>query len=83
MDFAIRGITYWITRDDVLRATQDSPPLPVGGRHNHFVTVHGKEYPVKQVIRLVIGWPRTGFHTRHALRILSRLQFPMSRRTSN
>lgn len=80
MEFMIRSFSYRITRDDVLSATRHVLPGPAGRRHNHFVTVHGREYPVKQVLRLVIGQPRTGFHTRHALGVLSRLQFPIAQR---
>ena len=67
---------FWITRDDVLRATKEADPEPDDGRRWCFVTIHGKRFPVKQVIRLTVqdGLPRD-FHTRHARRILSRLDF--------
>ena len=75
MNFQIRGFSYSITPHEVLRATKNTPPNPFGARHNYFVTLHGEDYPIKQVLRLVIGQPRTGFHTHHARRILSRLDF--------
>ena len=75
VNFQIRGFSYWITPHDVLRATMNIPPNPSGARNTHFVTLHGEDYPIKQVLRLVIGQPRTGFHTHDARRILSRLDF--------
>ena len=67
---------YWITREDVLRATKDAEPEPAHRHRWCFVTIHGERFPVKQVVRLTVGddLPR-GFHTRHARRILTRLDF--------
>lgn len=75
MHFTLRGATLSITPADVVRLTQDIPPQPIDGRNKYFVELHGRHFPIKQVLRLVTGLPSVGFTAQDAHRILSRLGF--------
>ena len=83
MNFQIRGVSFSITPDAVLRATQNVPPNAVDGRNKYFVTLHNQHFPIKQAIRLVTGLPPVSFTAQDAHRILSRLGFNISERTAN
>ena len=76
MDFKLRGEALSITPGDILTATRDARPAPIDGRHKYFVELHGRRFPIKQVLRLVTG-PRE-FGAQDAHRILSRLGFDVS-----
>ncbi len=80
MNFQIQNKSYAITPDDVLSATRDVEPNTLDGRHKYFVTLHGRLYPVKQVLQLVTGLAPLGFTSQYALSILPRLGFEISRR---
>ena len=75
MNFTLRGATFSIASSDVLRATRRVPPAPIDGRNKYFVELHGRRFPIKQVLRLVTGLPAAGFTAQDAHRILSRLGF--------
>ena len=75
MDFKLRGAALSITPADILTATRDVPPTPIDGRNKYFVELHGRRFPIKQVLRLVTGSPAVGFGAQDAHRILSRLGF--------
>ncbi len=75
MNFILRGAALSITRADILAATRDVPPAPIDGRNKYFVELHGRSFPIKQVLRLVTGLPPLGFTAQDAHRILSRLGF--------
>lgn len=75
MDFTLRGSPLSITSADILRTTRDVPPTPIDGRNKYFVELHGRRFPIKQVLRLVTGLPSVGFTAQDAHRILSRLGF--------
>ena len=75
MNFTLRGSPLSITSADILRATRDVPPPPIDGRNKYFVELHGRRFPIKQVLRLVTGLPPVGFTAQDAHRILSRLGF--------
>lgn len=46
-----------------------------GTNTKYFVTLHERQFPIKQVLRLVTGLPPFGFTAQDAHRILSRLRF--------
>lgn len=73
MRFKLRGKSLSVTQADVLRVTRDVPPDPGDGRNKCFVELHGRNYPIKQVLRLSSGLPSAGFTTQDAYRILSRV----------
>ena len=75
MDFKLRGRSLSVTQADVLRVTRDVPPAPVDGRKKYFVELHGRNYPIKQVLQLVSNLSSAVFTTKDAHRILSRLGF--------
>lgn len=78
MNFMLRGVALSITSDDVLSATRDASPTPTDRRNKYFLEIHGRRFPIKQVVRLVTGLPSTGFTARDAHRILTRLGFDIS-----
>ena len=45
------------------------------GATSTFIELHGRRFPIKQVLRLVSGLPPVGFTAQDAHRILSRLGF--------
>ena len=80
MHLQIHGNLHSITPDDVLAATWDVQPIALDGRHKYFVTLHGRLYPVKQVLQLVTGLAPLAFTSQYALSILPRLGFEISER---
>ena len=82
MDFQIRGRRFGITREDVLGAAQSERPHSGDARNKYFVALRGQVYPIKQVVRLVTGLPLAGFTAQDAHRILSRLGFDITERSS-
>ena len=75
MTFVLRGAALSITSNDILRATRDASPTPIDGRNKYFLELHGRRFPIKQVVRLVTGLPSIGFTAQDAHRILTRLGF--------
>ena len=80
MNFQIHGKLYPITPEDVLAATRDVEPNALDGRHKYFVTLHGRQYPAKQVLQLVTGLAPLVFTSQYAHSILPRLGFDISER---
>ena len=80
MDFKIKGAWYSITQEDVIAATRDVRPNAADARNKYFVTLHGRQYPIKQVVRLVTGLVPPVFTAQYAYRILSRLGFEIAER---
>ena len=75
MEFTLRGGSLSITQADVIRVTRDVSPAPVDGRNKYFVSLHGRNYPIKQVLRLLSGLPSASFTAQDAYRILARVGF--------
>lgn len=75
MEFTLRGESLSITQADVFRVTQDASPAPIDGRNKYFVSLHGQNYPIKQVLRLLSGLPSASFTAQDAYRILARVGF--------
>ena len=75
MDFKIRGRTYPITREKVLECTEGTVPAATDSRNKYFVRLHEKEYPIKQVLELVINRPVAEFTAHTAYRVLTKLGF--------
>ena len=55
MNFQIGGKQYEVAREDVLNATRGRMPETADGRHKYFVKLHGRHYPIKQVVQLTTG----------------------------
>ena len=73
--FQIFGKGYEIDRERVVGLTKNVMPNPSDGRNKHYVDLHGRTYPIKQVIHLVTGLPHIAFTAQHAHRILDALGF--------
>ena len=78
MNFQIRGKGYQLAREDVINATRDSTPEIADSRHKYFVKLHNRQYPIKQVFRLVTGLTSAEFTSHDAHRILTALNFDIS-----
>jgi predicted RNase H-like HicB family nuclease len=75
MRFQIAGREYDIDRTQIIAATEDVPPNVGDGRNKHYVSLHSRAYPIKQVLHLVTGRPYIEFTAQHAHRVLSALRF--------
>ena len=75
MDFTIRGRNYLITETDVLERTEGVAPAATDSRNKYFVRLHEREYPIKQVLELVISRPVAEFTAHDAYRVLDKLGF--------
>lgn len=72
----IGGHQFLITRDEVLSKTRELQPDQL---HDHGVKLHGKAFPVKQVIAAVTGLDRLDFQSMQARSVLKRLGFELWR----
>ena len=82
MNFQIGGKQYDVAREDVLNATRGRMPKTADGRHKYFVKLHGRHYPIKQVVQLATGLKPLEFTSQYALGILTALEFDISDRSS-
>ena len=80
MDFRIRGARYAITPESVQDVTRGVEPNAADGRHKYFIDLHGRQFPIRQVLQLATGLTSPGFTSQDAFRILSRLGFKISER---
>ena len=83
MHFRIRGTSYAITPEGVRAVTLGVEPDAADGRHKYFVDLHGRQFPIRQVLQLVTGLTSPGFTSQDAFRILSKLGFEISERTDS
>lgn len=72
MRFTLRGKELNLTPEDIVAKLQGIEPE---GSSQYHITVHGKSYPVKQVLSLVTGMPNIAFTTADAYRILTKLGY--------
>ena len=72
----ISGEQFTLTRSQVLSKTQSLQPEQL---HDHGVKLHGKVFPVKQVIAAVTGLDRLDFQSMQARSVLKRLGFELWR----
>jgi hypothetical protein len=75
--FQIASRQVAIERASVEVGLEGVLPEPI---QQHYVIVHGRRFPPKQVISAVTGIDRADFTTHHARRILRRLGFVTERR---
>ena len=73
--FTVRGKVFDISKEDVINAVRGVEPEPLIGKRKYYVEIDGKEYPIKQVVGLVLGLPRIAFTAMDAYRILTKLGF--------
>ena len=82
MNFRIGGNRYGIAREDVMDATRNNLPRTGDARNKYYVRLHGKQYPIKQVLQLVTGLRALDFTSQDAYRILTAVGFDISERPS-
>ena len=82
MNFQIGGKRYEVAREDVINATRGRTPTMTDGRHKYFVKLHGRHYPIKQVVQLATGLTPPEFTSQYAHGILTALDFDISDRSS-
>lgn len=73
--FTVRGKIYDITREDIIKAVEAVDPEPLIGKRKYYVEINDKQYPIKQVVGLVLNLPRIAFTAMDAYRILIKLGF--------
>ena len=83
MNFQISGHRYEIAAEDIVSATRHVPPNPADGRNKYFVRLHGRMYPIKQVLQLVTGLASLEFTAQYAHRVLTALGFEVLSRPSS
>ena len=74
--FTISGEQFELERGVVERSVTGLLPDPV---QEHYVVVHGRRFPPKQVLSRATGLDRADFTTHQARRILKRLGFVAAR----
>lgn len=72
MEFVIRGQRFNLSREEIEKRLKDVEPR---GNSKYRVVIHGRKYPIKQVISQATGLPSIAFTTQDAYRLLSRLGF--------
>ncbi len=83
MKFQIRGRKHPITEEKVYERTAGVAPAPTDSRNKYFVRLHEKEYPIKQVLELVINRPVAEFTAHTAYRVLTKLGFEVYERSES
>jgi hypothetical protein len=70
--FTLRGEQLSLSKDFVERALRNAQPRSI---KKYYVTIDGRDFPIKQVLSTATGKPEAGFITTDAYRILSNLGF--------
>lgn len=68
--FTLKGTQYAFSLDDALLAVRGQEPDRI---YKYFVEINGENWPVKQVLSLMINQPNDYFTSNDSQRILSRL----------
>ena len=72
MQFTIRGKAFRIERNDIIDRMNGKEPDRV---NKYYISIAGKDYPIKQVVGLVCDMPPIGFTSMDAYRVLESLGF--------
>jgi hypothetical protein len=70
----VGGKSFSISREEVERSLKGVQPEPI---RQYYVTVNGRDYPVKQAVEVSASLLRSGFTTQDAIRILRKFGFPL------
>lgn len=79
MQFTVAGRPISLDHQDVIDRLQGKEP-PQHGRQKLFITVNRKHWPVKAALSQAADVDVSVFPTSEAVRVLTRLGFPVSRR---
>lgn len=72
MQFVLRGKSFIIDREDVKKAVRGLDPEAI---RKYSVEIGNVEYPIKQVVAKITGYPPAAFTTQDAYSILKKLGF--------
>jgi hypothetical protein len=72
--FTVGGKRFSITREEIERKLKGVQPEEI---REYYVTVNGKNYPVKQAVEEAAGLLRSGFTTQDAIRVLRKFDLPL------
>jgi len=72
MRFTLRGKSYEITKEDIIKAVEGIEPRPI---RKYYVEINGEHYPIRQVLSVALNIPPASFTTMDAYRILANLGF--------
>lgn len=72
--FTVGGQGFSISRDEIERKLKGVRPEPI---RQYYVTVNGRDYPVKQAVEVSVGLLRSGFTTQDAIRVLRKFGLPL------
>ncbi|HKM79691.1 MAG TPA: hypothetical protein VJY15_01830 [Candidatus Acidoferrum sp.] len=73
-NFTVGGQGFSISRDEIERKLKGVRPEQI---RQYYVTVNGKDYPVKQALEISAGLLRSGFTTQDAIRVLRKFGLPL------
>ncbi len=73
-NFTVGGKAFSISREEIERKLKGVQPEPI---RQYYVTVNGRDYPVKQAVEVSAGLLRSGFTTQDAIRILRKFGLPL------
>ncbi len=73
----IMGKVYQVNREEIIEAMKEQEPNMV---QTYYVEINGIKYPIKQVIRVVLGIPLIAFTSMDAYRLLDKLGFEIGTR---
>ncbi len=83
MYITISGKPFQIERQDVMDATMRVMPAIPDRRNKYFVSLHDRNYPIKQVLHLVTGLPVADFISDDEYRVLTKLGFEVLDRAAS
>jgi hypothetical protein len=72
--FTVGGQGFSISRDEIERKLKGVRPESI---RQYYVTVNGRDYPVKQAVEVSVGLLRSGFTTQDAIRVLRKFGLPL------
>ncbi len=72
MIIKINGTRYELARPEIETLMQGVEPETV---RRYFISINGRNYPIKQVFAVAVGLPVASFATGYAFNVLRRLGF--------
>jgi len=72
VEITIRGKVYQVTSEQIIDTMKEVEPNMI---QTYYVLIEKKHFPVKQVIRIVLGIPLIAFTSLDAYRLLDKLGF--------
>jgi hypothetical protein len=73
-NFTVGGTIFSMSREEIERKLKGVKPEQI---RQYYVTVGGRDYPVKQALEVSAGLLRSGFTTQDAIRVLRKFGLPL------